>query len=754
MITAQAQTVIGDWALAAKVQGAGADWRKSQWHVTLPQMAWSRDDRRAAVTNTVAEIDVNWPVIRLTSLHVPDARRATAGAEFDVESHRWSTLLDATGLRLGTPGLDSIDLRFSVRGGDREALVSELRVAAGERVVAAKGDLSLVDWSLKDAAVLVDWPASVAGPEQPQVVRPTGQWHWEGKLSGQIYPPALAMEGNLAGQRIAIGKQTVSRVMIPVRADANAGEIQVATDPFELLSGTWRLTGRHERSNDLTQIDMVVDGLSLKAAADIAGAPFACQGTAHARMQLAVPGFQVTQAVATGEWTAEDVNIPPLEAEKARGKLRIGGGSVRFEDIELERGRGWAHASMEFRLDRPQDVIMEFTTESWPVRFRDYPFSILADSQASLQVNTTAWTVQGQMRLSGGIWFKDQDLARVRADTFLEGRTLDVHDLYAETLGGSIEGTARLALGHWSNSTARLTWSGVQPQSLQRWWPAFERFKGEVSGDLTIKQTDVRTRPLGSMQFTLDARTAGGQYGPAQVDACHIVGYVDENRLVIDDGALQAVGGRIGARARVSRHANAYYASAITDFNSLDLDQLAHVVDPDAGEHIGLVSGRVSLLSSSDRLALGGEGDIRLVRSDLANNAIIGALHDALKLDIGKRQPTGTGRVKIQFEGARLAVPSFEYFNRGIEIRGAGQIRDIRAGDVSPVEGYAVASTRVLKGVSLPGVESLDRLMASMETGASAVRIGGTLEDVQVKVVPLLLVSSDFRRLLWAQLRE
>lgn len=99
-------------------------------------------------------------------------------------------------------------------------------------------------------------------------------------------------------------------------------------------------------------------------------------------------------------------------------------------------------------------------------------------------------------------------------------------------------------------------------------------------------------------------------------------------------------------------------------------------------------------------------------------------------------------------------MPSFEYFNRGVEIRGAGQIKDIHAGGDSLVEGYAVASTRVLKGVSLPGVQSLDRLMASLQTGAAAVQIEGTLGDVQVKAVPLPLVSSEFRRLLWAQLRE
>ena len=65
-----------------------------------------------------------------------------------------------------------------------------------------------------------------------------------------------------------------------------------------------------------------------------------------------------------------------------------------------------------------------------------------------------------------------------------------------------------------------------------------------------------------------------------------------------------------------------------------------------------------------------------------------------------------------------------------------------------------MASTRVLKGIPLPGVNSLDRLLATFQTGAASVRIGGTLEKAEVKVVPLPEVLGSFRRLLWVQLRE
>jgi hypothetical protein len=204
----------------------------------------------------------------------------------------------------------------------------------------------------------------------------------------------------------------------------------------------------------------------------------------------------------------------------------------------------------------------------------------------------------------------------------------------------------------------------------------------------------------------------------------------------------------------VSTHADARYASLATDFDGVDLNQLVHAVDPNAREHAGIIAGNISLLSSLDRASLGGDAEIKLTRSDLANNVVITTLHNALNLQIGKREPTGTGGMEIHFEGPAVLISSFEYFNRGVEIRGAGRIRDVTAGDESAIDGYAVASSRVLKGIKLPGVRDLDRLMASFQTGVASVKIGGTLDHPQVNPVPLQVISGSFRQLLWAQLRD
>jgi hypothetical protein len=223
---------------------------------------------------------------------------------------------------------------------------------------------------------------------------------------------------------------------------------------------------------------------------------------------------------------------------------------------------------------------------------------------------------------------------------------------------------------------------------------------------------------------------------------------------LIDEAAFLVLGGRLDARARVSTHVERRYASVAVDFNDLNLDQLVHVIDPDAGQYAGLLSGRGTVLSSAGRLSLGGEARVDLKDSDLVNNGVVATLYNTLNLRFGQQQPTGTGQIDIRLEGSSVAIPSFLYFNRGVEIRGAGGIADVRLGAASPVDGFAVASTRVLKGIPLPGVNALDRMLATFQTGASSVKIGGTLDNVEVTVVPLPVVLDSFRRLLWAQLRE
>lgn len=774
-VTAEVENSFGELTVSASAEGSGADWRQSRWRLSVPALVWSRNDKQVDMAGAAAEIHLAWPEIRLTSLHLPNAK-TEAVAQFDADTRRWSARLAAENLGQLQPwGFESLDFQVSAEGDDRSATVSELRVAKDARVVTAKGELSFQERGFQNVRLTADWPAGSQpgspGLDRMQAGEPAGFWHLEGDVFGRMEPFTAEIAGQLTGRNIALGKQQVSQVRIPVRADADERWVRMASDPFDLFGGVWRLSGQHDLATELTQVGITADSLSVDAIAAIAGLAVALpqggalrrtQGQGHAQLQIAVSGFDWERAVATGDWSAEDVNIPPLKAQRVRGKLRIGDGQVRFDETVLEQEGGQVRANVAFRLDNPQVLSVELTADGWPIQFENRPESILADGQASLRLDVIERVARGEAKFSADITWKARTLAHVGVHALMRGKTLEIQAFQAETLGGSVEGQATIPLDRRMESTARLLWQGIQPKLLEPWAPRFERFEGVVSGSLTVEQVDQEARPPERMRFVLDADVENGRFGPAQVGDFRIVGFLGERRLLIDEAFLRLLNGQLKARSRVTAHTGRHYGSVALDFNDLGLDQLVHVVDPNAAEHPGNLAGAATILISPLGRAEGlsplpflqGEARVNLTRSDLIGNSVVRTLYDAFNPQSGPQEPTGTGETIIRLEGRSVLVPSFIYFNRGIEIRGAWEIEDIDRGRDSPVRGFAVGSTRVLQGIQLPGVDSLDRLMATFQTGAASVKIGGTLGQVEVKVVPLPEVLGSFRNLLWAQLQQ
>jgi hypothetical protein len=780
-VTAQAQTPFGFWHVRADVQGAGTTWQASQWQIRVPTAAWSRGERRVDVTDVTALVDLQWPAIELTALGVPQAQRARATARFDAETRRWSAQLALEKLRLEILGPSGLDLHLSAEGDERAARIAELRLAQSEKVVTAKGEVSFLQKDLRAVHVAADWPASGVSPGPTSVPASAGRWHLETDIEGPMQPLALSATGTLKGQNVMLGKRRVERVEIPVHARVDARQIRLAAEPFDLLGGQWQWSGRYQFAGRWTRLRVTATDLSLEAAASMAGLSFASRGRGQAEVQLEMPGFDLHQATAAGSWNAQDIDIPPFAAEQARGSLRIADGLVRIEDIQLEQEGGTGQAGLEFRLDQPQVLSADLRTEAWPLHLARGSWTVRADAQAKLRLDVVKRTADGEARVAGQILWDDRMLGDLNLAAAVQGRTLDVRELHAAGLGGTLDGTAHVLLDRWTSSVARLHWEGIEPHRLAAWRPGFESFQGLVSGVLTVEPTQGQPRAPEPLRLVLDVNTAEARFGTAAIEGGRLVGYLGPARLLLDESRLRVLGGLVRARGRISAHPGQYFGLVTVDANDLNLDSLVHVFAPQAGAYAGLLSANVTVLpvfprggtgpgpaapgggshpaepapgTRSFASGLSGTAHLRLTQSDLVNNSIVRTLYDTLSLRFGKQEPTGTGEIQVRLEGPAAVISSFSYFNRGVEIRGAGTIAEFARGGASPLTGYAVASTHVLQGLPVPGVASLDRLLSSFQTGAASVRIAGTLAHAQVNVVPLPEVLGAFRNLLWAQLRE
>lgn len=745
----------GELHIGADVRGACADWQKSLWEVSARELTWRDPKREIDLRATSAKIAVDWPQVQLTSLALPDAQQVHAAAEFNTQTHHWSAEIEASGLKRFGPETSGLDVRIQGSGDRRQAVVSELRVTAGDRVAVAKGKLIFSTGEVRDAHLSARWSDRSGGETAGASAEVPIHWVCEADLAGTLRPVALQFDGTMTGRNLHLGRRMVSQLDVPWKGTVDAEQVQVSTEPFELLGGRWQFSGRHQLSSPLTQLGLTIDDLSLQAAAEMAGLPLACGGQAKARLQLAVPDFAMEKAQAYGTWEIEGLRAPPFEAQHGRGRLRIADGVARLDEIALTQGPGQAQGSIEFRLDQPHRPAVQVKTTEWPLTWEPEGIGLSVDGEATVTLDVQKKSLDGQVQVSSRVSLEQGSMGLIRAAGRLEGRTLDMHEFGGEFLGGRLQGAAKIPLDHWTASTGQMQWQGIELNRLEALWPGAAAFEGRLTGTLTVGPKDGGPRALEPLSLELRAQIPDGRFGRARLGDCHLVAYLGEDRLVVDKADIHAIGGLIEGWARVSPRDGRFHLAGVIDFNDINLDEVLHVTASEAGSRmVGRLSGRATLLTSSDWRHLSGQADLNISRSDLGETPILRTLYNTLNLNLGQSKPEGTGQAKVRFDGTRIRIPSFVYFNRGVEVRGAGEIEDFTRGVESPIEGYAVGSTRVLKGIRLPGVRELDRLMASMQTGVASVTIGGNLGKVEVAVVPLPAVSGPLRHLLWSQLRE
>ena len=322
-----------------------------------------------------------------------------------------------------------------------------------------------------------------------------------------------------------------------------------------------------------------------------------------------------------------------------------------------------------------------------------------------------------------------------------------------EALAGQIEGKAAIPLDNWLHITSALSWQNLDLSLLVDWWPTLDGLTGESSGILTAKPAEEQ-RPLDSIYLQSQVDMSDASMNGAHIGNCEVVAYAGEERFLVKQSSLELAGGVIRSRATLSRHGGELFSYINSDFERLNLDQIVHMFQPQANEVAGYLTGSGSAVLSRELRRLTGRANFQITEADLMNSYVIAALYNALNLEFEQAQPTGVGQMSLRADGPTLHIPGFYYFNRGVEVRGAGAIKDLTLGIASPVEGYAIGSTRPLKGIHLPGVKELDKLMTSLQKNVASVKIEGTLGKPDVEVVPFPEISSAVRRLLWVQLRK
>ena len=332
---------------------------------------------------------------------------------------------------------------------------------------------------------------------------------------------------------------------------------------------------------------------------------------------------------------------------------------------------------------------------------------------------------------------------------FAAGR-VDLEGLGLSLLGGHLTVDASVNLKHWQHSKAAIVLTDIHPSILHT---AEGLEEMTINGAVTLEPaTD--PRPMEPMAVSLDLRLEGVPFEAAGLGHITAEAYLGETRLVTQNAAIPVFGGVVSPWFSLTRRADEIFVHIISDFKDIDLNHLVQTFNDDTDTVPGTLNGTLRCRTSGALRSLSGGGEIHLTNSDLVRTRIVGAVLSAMNLTSDNVEPQGQGTIKLTAHGQRFEITSFEYYNRGIEIRGAGAVQDFTQGKASPISGFVTGSARPLRQSRIPGTRELDQLLKGLQAGLTSVKVEGTLGQPEPRIVTMTEIHDAFRALLQVQIQE
>ena len=752
-IDMSAKSPWGNGSLQAEIQGSGATWSHSNWQANVPAIEWKYKDQSLKLEKLLLECSADWPEIQFNHLHFAGADSLKSTGEYLADSGKWFVNLAGEKLDVLQGKTSPVDVTLAAKGDLRNITISEFTLLHPQTRITGSGVMDLTSFRLENVQTSIHRFFHIGETEKENEEAVPRDWQVDANIHGDLRPLTIDWDARLTGKQVKIGKQLYADLDIPFQGRIEKQLVTFKSTVFDLLDGQWEILGKYDTIRRRSQIDCRVKNFPVQKAVQLAGSPLTWQGTLSAQLQVDLPHDQPDRMKAAGNWRADNLTLGPLNAQSGEGQISIRNGTVRFDQIRLVQNQGTTKGEMSFSLARPKNIIFVMTAENWPLTLDQDRLRLLIDGKAQLNMDVVNYTAKGDLNATTRIQVGEAELGVIEIRSLISQRAIELEMVKGEIAGGVIEGMGTLFLDDWPASYGELDWYDLDLSYLGDYWPSLCDVTGLTCGSFQAAPSGAN-RPFEPMHLTLTGRCQDTTIRGAQLAGLDITAHLGSRRLLIEKADLDVMAGRIHLSGGIVSHYDEIHFNLFTDLEQLDLNQLVHLFVPQAKSVPGNVSGRLALVTTRDLRRLSAQADLFLDHSDLASNGIINTLYNAVNLSLDQSQPTGVGHIKLRAESSKLHVPSFYYFNRGMEVRGAGAIDDLRLGKNSPVSGYALATTSPLKGVTLPGINELNEMMNAIQKQVATIQIHGTLAEPQPELVAFPKVSAALQRLLWKQLRE
>ncbi len=753
LVTSHGSSPWGNWKGNADLLGSGETWSSSKWKVTIPSLAWFSEKNNIELNDIDADIIAEWPVIKFDDIRMTNAQVINAKGQFSADTKSWNVSLETAGLKVITDQGAPIDLKLTAKGNMQNISVDDFHISYGSLQLEGNSKMSLSTKELSDTHIRTLLVLDPGDRNNDKIFEISAELECDTEVTGAVWPVNLQCKSIIAADNIKVDKQEIKPLKIFWQAKIDSNNVTYNAEQFVLFDGTWSLDGQYDIKENSAQLKLNTEQVSLRPIMQLFELPIECKGIMQAAFDVTIPVDNITQMVISGNWNVKDLTIPPIQAKEAEGRIIIEHGIARFDRIRLLQGKGLAQGDVWFRLNQPEYVYVNVDAQKWPIAITRYNMILTTNANGLATIDISKQTMNAKGDISTEVEVDQKKIANISADIVVDERLLDFNDMTITALGGGAKGNLSIPLDDWTNSKASMDWNEMNLGELAVYYPELASLYGKSSGSVSIKKAESK-RAFEPLQIDISGKNEEVSLNNAKLGDYRISAYLGTERLLIDQFEIDSMNGKIKSYGNISRQDGNYSLYMNADFSEIEINQLLHTFLPDAKPVVGKLAGKGLLVIFSDLKRMTGDANIQISESDFAQTKIVGTLYNTMKLKFRKNKPSGTGRVRLRFEGSSLHIPSFEYFNRGVEIRGSGSIEDLTKGKSSPVTGYAFGSARPLKGINLLGIGELDKLMTSLQKRASSVQVSGSLESYDVEVVPFKDIKKGLRVLLWDQLHK
>ena len=751
----------------ARVTGDGPRWTDATYVIDLPLVRYAKrsavevTDVQATVHNTADTVEFS--DVRLRQTTAGPATLAARGVYHFAGPSAGTGTLTAVGDGFAFAGQQNLAFNLNLWADGKTVTLQNAYARLGTLASATLvGDYLIGDPrpirmrldfdTARDAAFTLSKTVAVAGHAKGKM-----------KVGGTLDPLNVTVGGDLTSRDLKLGRFVVGDADLVVSGAFKTDRASLQTERLDAFGGGGRFGTDFPYFSDTVHAWTDFAGINL---ADVGAAVGAkdLTGTAAGQFDLFVPVTDLRYAYGSGNINVDKPAFGTLAAaESLTIPVNIGEGYVRLDPSAVQAKGGRVDVTANVDLDAPTRLKdLDVTLKNWLTPLPLPEYSATTGGRIELaQLDLLGQSASGHVSVRSEVFAHDKPIGRASVGIKADGRQVRLENLGGEVLGGELYGRGTIDLD--APAAGRLD-AGIKGLGLDRLTqidPRLTGMEGRLSVTLATHAAE-GDRPLGPVQVDLNVASDRATYKDVEVGDINVRAFLDKDRVALNDekdnpntihvaGGTAKLWGRVGQVPAGPDGVSRTSAFVSLRLDGIDCEQLDRMIDPDGKPTPGKLAGDIVAFGNpGDPRRFGGQGQLQISDSDLANVGLISVLYDAMHLGFGAGTPKGYGNVVFRLSDGRLDVTSMDYFNRGIYARGAFSLGDVSKVKDSPISGYILGTVRPLKDLDLPLIGTFDSILDALQRSATTLRLDGTMEKDKLKVTPVSLknASGDLKNIL------